>query len=85
MKLAAHPVILIPGYLTAFGGAASFWYDAFPIGVTVACVAVALLLASFVFLKKPLSRHHADFISVIALFVIVFGALHYFPQLRHGT
>jgi hypothetical protein len=84
-KMAAHPVTLIPGYVAAFGGAASFWYYEFPIGITGGCVIVALILAAFVFLKKPLSRHHAAFISVIALFVIVFGALHYFPQLRHGT
>ena len=44
-----------------------------------------MLIAAFIYFKKPLSRHHAAFIGVMALFVIVFGALYYFPQLRHGT
>jgi amino acid permease len=46
---------------------------------------VALLFAAFIYFKKPLSLHHAAFIAVMSLFVIVFGALYYFPQLRHGT
>jgi K+-transporting ATPase A subunit len=29
--------------------------------------------------------HHAAFIAVLSLFVLVFGVLHYFPQLQHGT
>ena len=81
----AHKALVIPGYLFALGGAVCFYYYELSIGITAGCVAAALLVAGFIFLKKPLSRHHAAFISVIALFVIVFGALHYFPQLRHGT
>ena len=81
----AHKALVIPGYLFALGGAVCFYYYELSIGITAGCVAAALLVAGFIFVKKPLSRHHAAFISVIALFVIVFGALHYFPQLRHGT
>jgi len=44
-----------------------------------------LLVAAFIFRKKPRSTHHAGFIAVIALFVIVFGALYLFPQLRHAS
>jgi hypothetical protein len=84
-KIRAHLALLIPGYLSAVAGGICFYCYELSIGITAGCVAVALLLASFIFVKKPLSRHHAAFISVIALFVIVFGALHYFPQLRHGT
>ena len=84
-SLVAHRVLIVPGYLFAIAGAVSFLvYDA-EIAITAACVAVAVMIAGFIFHKKPLSRHHAAFIGVISLFVIVFGALHYFPQLRHGT
>lgn len=81
----AHLALVIPGYLFAIGGVVSFYFYEQPIAVTAACVAVSLLVAGFIFLKKPLSQHHAAFISVIAMLVIVFGALHYFPQLRHGS
>ena len=52
---------------------------------TAGCSTAAMLLAAFIYLRRPISRHHAAFIAVIALFVIVFGALHFFPQLRHAT
>ncbi len=81
----AHLALLIPGYLFAIGGGVCYYFYELPISYTSACVAVALIIAGFIFFKKPFSRHHAAFISVIALFVIVFGALYYFPQLRHGT
>ena len=81
----AHLAVVIPGYLFALGGAVCFYDYEITIGITAGCVAAALLVSGFIFLKKPLSRHHAAFIAVMSLFVIVFGALHYFPQLRHGT
>ncbi len=81
----AHLALVIPGYLSVFGGALCFFHHEMTLAVTASCVGVALLIAGFIFWKKPLSRHHAAFITVMALFVIVFGALHYFPQLRHGT
>ncbi len=56
-----------------------------PVAVPAACAAVALLIAAFILLRRPISRHHGAFIAVITLFVIVFGALHYFPQLLHAT
>ena len=49
------------------------------------CAAVALLVAAGIVLIRPFSRHHAAFISVTTLFVIIFSAIHYFPHLRHGT
>ena len=82
---AAHPALLIPGYLAALiGGGAIYFYQQ-PITVSAPCVSASLLIAAFIALYKPLSRHHAAFIAVISLLVIVFGALHYFPQLRHAT
>ncbi len=83
--MTAHLALIIPGYLLTVAAAACFYYYELSISFTAGCIAVALIIAGFIFVKKPLSRHHAAFISVISLFVIVFGALHYFPQLRHGT
>jgi len=84
-SLTAHIVLIAPGYLFALAGAVCFYFYDLEMAITAACVAVALLVAAIIYLKKPLSRHHAAFIGAIALFVIVFGALHYFPQLQHGT
>jgi hypothetical protein len=85
-KLAvAHPAVIVPGYLLALAGASCFVFYQFPIAATAACSATALALAAFIFVSRPISRHHAAFIAVIALFVIVFGVLHYFPHLRHAT
>ncbi len=83
--MVAHLAMIIPGYLAAIAGGVCFHYYELSIGVTATCVAIALLVAAFIFIKRPLSRHHAAFISVMTLFVIVFGALYYFPQLQHGT
>ncbi len=44
-----------------------------------------LAVAAFIFAKKKRSTHHAGFMAVIALLVIVFGALYLFPQLRHAS
>lgn len=60
-------------------------FDPCQLAVPAGCAVVALLVAAGIVLFRPFSRHHAAFISVITLFVIIFGAIHYFPQLRHGT
>lgn len=83
--IAAHPALLIPGYLAALVGAVCFAYYELPITVAAPCAAVSLIISCYISLKKPISLHHAAFIAVITLIVIVFGAIHYFPQLRHGT
>ena len=76
-----------PEDLGASGTATPSLFDFAPLPITIpaCCVATSLLVAGFITLKKPISRHHAAFIAVITLFVIVFDILHYFPQLRHGT
>ena len=85
-KLAvAHPALIVPGYLLAIAGASCFVFYQFPREATAACSAAALAIAAFIFVRRPISRHHAAFIAVIALFVLVFGVLHYFPHLRHAT
>lgn len=83
--MVAHLALIIPGYLAAIAGGVCFYYYQLSLEVTATCVAIALLVAAFIFIKRPLSRHHAAFIAVMTLFVMVFGALYYFPQLQHGT
>lgn len=83
----AHLAVVIPGYLAALAGAACFIDDAQRqrLPIIVSCLVAALLIAAYIFVKKPYSRYHSGFIAVITLFIIIFGALYYFPQLRHGT
>ena len=81
----AHLALVIPGYLASVAGAVCFSFYQQPIGVSASCVAVSLLIAAFIFFRKPISRHHAAFIAVIALSVIISGALHYFPKLQYAT
>lgn len=84
-RVAAHPALLVPGYLLALAGAVAIHFYQQPLAVSAPFAAASLLIAVFIAYNNPISRHHAAFIAVISLFVIVFGALHYFPQLRHGT
>lgn len=84
-SLTAHPALIVPGYLFAIAAAVGIYFYDFQREIAAGCVLGALLVAAIIFFKKPLSVHHAAFITVAALFVVVFGALHYFPQLRHGT
>lgn len=81
----AHPALIVPGYLATVIGALGLYFYDFSIVTTTACVTASLLVAAFIGIRNPISRHHAAFIAVIALFVIIFGALHYFPQLQHAT
>ena len=88
LNLTAHPLVVIPGYVFALAGGACFYFydiEQREMPITIGCVIVALAIAIFIFFKKPFSRHHAAFIAVVSLFVIIFGALYYFPQLQHGT
>lgn len=41
-----------------------------------------LLVAAYIAAKKPRSRHHAGFMTAIAVLVLVYAALHYFPNLN---
>ncbi len=84
-SLTAHPVLIVPGYLFGIAAAVGIYFYDVQKEIVAGCVVGALLVAAIIFFKKPLSVHHAAFIAVAVLFVVVFGALHYFPQLRHGT
>ncbi len=81
----AHPAMIVPGYLAPIIASVGLYFYEFPIVATIACVTASMLVAAFIGIRKPISRHHAAFIAVIALFVIIFSALHYFPHLRHAT
>ncbi len=83
--LTAHPVLVIPGYLLVAAATAGIYYFDFPLAANAACVAVALSIALFILIRKPLSRHHAAFLGMASLLILVFGTLHYFPQIQHGT
>lgn len=81
----AHPGLIIPGYLLVIAAALGIHFHDLQKEIAAGCVVGAMIVAAFIFFKRPLSVHHAAFITVAVLFVVVFGALHYFPQLRHGT
>ena len=53
-------------------------------GVMTAGVAVMLLGAAWVYFKKPISQYHAAIMTIIAVLVLVFGTLYFFPGL-HGA
>jgi hypothetical protein len=84
-SLTAHPALIVPGYLFAIAAAVGIYFYDVQKEIAAGGVVLALIIAAIIFFKKPLSVHHAAFITVAVLFVVVFGALHYFPQLRHGT
>ncbi len=75
----AHLAIVIAGYLFAIAAPFGIYFYNIQLALTASALAIATLIAGFILLKKPMSRHHAAFLAVIILFVIVFGALHYFP------
>lgn len=81
----AHTAIIIPGYLIPTAAAAGIWFYQIPIEATAGAALLALVIAAGIMWRKPISRHHAAFIAALTLFLIVFSALYYFPQLRHGT
>ena len=55
----------------------------FMVGIT--CAVIVMLMAVFIFLKKPRSRHHAAFLAIISLLVLVFGSVYYFEQFEQQT
>ena len=85
-KLAkAHALTIAPGYISAAAGASCFIIEDFPLTATIGCSVLALTIALFIFLRRPISRHHAGFIAIIALFASVFSLLHFFPQLKYAS
>lgn len=78
--------VIIPGYLAALAGfACQYGKQEIPLTATAITAGVALLIALYILVRRPLSRHHAGFIGIITLLALVFAALHYFPYLRHAS
>ena len=74
-----------PGYLLALSVYACLYWTEIPLPVTAGLAVVASLVAAYILLCRPLSRHHAAFIGITTLFAVFFAALHYFPYLRHAS
>jgi len=81
----AHPFLVALGYIPVLIGASIAWFYDQPIIVTAPFVVFSVLIALFVLIRKPISRHHAGFIFAICFLAIAFGILHYFPQLQHAA
>lgn len=81
----AHWIIVIPGYLFALAALGCCYYYQLGIQITASCLLVSFLVAGFLLIRKPYSRHHAAFIGVMSLLIAIFSILYYFPQLRYGA
>jgi len=81
----AHPFLVALGYIPVLIGASIAWFYDQPIILTAPFVGFSMVVALYVLLRKPISRHHAGFIFAICFLAIAFGILHYFPQLQHAA
>ena len=77
-SLALHPLLLGLGYLLCFVGVGLAMAEIYIPGLV--CSGLALLFTFFIYWKKPRSRHHAAFIAIITLLVLVFGTMYYLEQ-----
>ncbi|MFC7335716.1 hypothetical protein ACFQY0_00890 [Haloferula chungangensis] len=59
-------------------------YSMILFGIMGAGVAVMLLGALWIYFKKPMSQVHAALLTIVAVLVLVFGTLYFFPEL-HGA
>ena len=73
-----HPAGITAGYILAAVGSTAFWVEAYPWSATLTGSLLALLLAGFIALRRPVSRHHAGFIAASSLLVATFTAIHRF-------
>lgn len=83
--IAAHPALIGLGYLLATVSVLSIWFAKILWPAVAGCSAAALLIALFIALRRPVSRHHAGFISAIAVLTGVFTTIHHFNQLQHAS
>ena len=79
----AHGAWVITGYLFAASAAIPVYLE-LSVVLPVAVSAAALGFAAFLFFLRPYSRHHGAFISVVVLFVLIYAAFNYVPQLQHA-
>jgi hypothetical protein len=77
-------LFVIGGYLLAAAAIIPI-ARSMPAILPMALCFVALTYAAYLFIYRPYSRHHAAFIGILVLFVLVYAALQYFPHLRHAT
>lgn len=49
------------------------------------CAGLVTLTSLFIFWKKPRSRHHAAFLAIISLLVLVFGSVYYIKQFEQSA
>lgn len=82
-KITAHPSLLIPAYLFAFGAGAAAWRQAHHF-TPLALIFIAFLFAIYIFITKKRSRHHAAILAIIILMTLVFGGLHYAPVFQNA-
>ncbi len=80
----ARTIWVVAGYLLAASAAVPAYREILPL-LTLTMSLTALAYAVFLFFFRAYSRHHGAFISVVVLFVMIYAALQYFPQLRHAT
>lgn len=76
---------ILPGYVVVVLGALLTYCYQLSAYFLCPCLGISLACAVLLLLKKPLFRHHAAFIAVMVLFVGIFSALYFIPQLRYGT
>ncbi len=81
----AHLALVIPGYFMCLIPPIGIYYYALPLLYTALAVLCVSSITGYIFIKKPLSRHHAAFLAVMVIFTLIFSSLYYFPQLRYGT
>lgn len=53
------------------------------LGLLIGCCALSLLISGWIAWKKPRSRHHAGFITILAVLVLAFGIVYHLPT-PHG-
>jgi hypothetical protein len=82
--MAAHPALIGLGYLLAAIGVCGFWFETYPLPAIIAGSLMALGIAAYMALRRPVSRHHAGFISAISVLVGIFATIHHLPQLQHA-
>ncbi len=58
------------------------WYQSGMMALIGGLSVWVLLIAGWIAWRRPLSRHHAGFLTIIAVLVLVFGILYFFPELH---
>lgn len=85
----AHPILVGLGYLCVVSAAilpiVNHFFTSISMYVPAGLCLAGLVIAAFIFFKKKLSRHHAGFITTIAVFTLIFGSLYYFPHIWNAT